>query len=44
VPFFGVLGAALLLGEKLGPLHAIGGALVIAGIMTPALGRRKAAA
>jgi drug/metabolite transporter (DMT)-like permease len=44
VPFFGVLGAALLLGEKLGPLHAMGGTLVIAGIVTPALGRRKAAA
>lgn len=36
VPFFGVLGAALLLGEHLTPLHALGGALVIAGILVPA--------
>jgi drug/metabolite transporter (DMT)-like permease len=40
VPFFGVLGAALLLGEHLTPLHAVGGALVIAGILVPAAGAR----
>lgn len=39
VPFFGVLGAALLLDEQLTPLHALGGALVIAGIVLPALVR-----
>jgi drug/metabolite transporter (DMT)-like permease len=43
VPFFGVLGAALLLGEHLTPLHALGGALVIAGIVVPAVGRPRAA-
>ncbi len=41
VPFFGVLGAAVLLGERIGPLHVLGGALVIAGIMAPAVRRRR---
>jgi len=37
VPFFGVIGAALLLDERLTPLHALGGVLVIAGILVPAV-------
>lgn len=41
VPFFGVLGAAVLLGEHLTPLHALGGALVIAGIVVPAEAERR---
>ena len=32
VPFLGVIGAAVFLGERLTPLHAIGGALVVMGI------------
>jgi len=40
VPFFGVLGAALLLHERLVPLHAVGGLLVIAGILIPAVRSR----
>ena len=43
VPFFGVVGAALILGEHLTPLHAIGGALVIAGIVVPPSLARRAA-
>jgi drug/metabolite transporter (DMT)-like permease len=39
VPLFGVVGAALLLGERLTPLHAAGGLLVIAGIVVAARGR-----
>lgn len=37
VPVFGVLGAALFLGERLVPLHLVGGALVVAGIVLPTL-------
>lgn len=37
VPLFGVLGAAVLLDEPLTPLHALGGALVVAGIALPPL-------
>ena len=33
VPLFGVVGATLFLGERLTPLHALGGALVVAGIV-----------
>lgn len=43
VPFFGVLGAAALLDERLTLLHGIGGALVIAGIVVPTLKRRAVA-
>jgi drug/metabolite transporter (DMT)-like permease len=35
VPVFGVLGAAFFLGERLAPLHVLGGALVVAGIVLP---------
>jgi drug/metabolite transporter (DMT)-like permease len=35
VPILGVLGAAAFLGERLAPLHALGGALVVAGIVLP---------
>jgi drug/metabolite transporter (DMT)-like permease len=44
VPLFGVIGAALLLGERLTPLHALGGALVVAGILIPAIGARPSQA
>jgi drug/metabolite transporter (DMT)-like permease len=37
VPVFGVLGAALFLGERLAPWHVAGGALVVAGIVLPTL-------
>jgi drug/metabolite transporter (DMT)-like permease len=40
VPLFGVIGAAVLLGEQLTPLHAAGGALVITGIFIPATAAR----
>lgn len=40
VPLFGVLGAALFLQETLTLPHALGGLLVIAGTVIPALGRR----
>ena len=36
VPLFGVLGAAFFLGETVGPLHVLGGVLVISGIAVPA--------
>jgi drug/metabolite transporter (DMT)-like permease len=39
VPFFGVVGAAFLLGETLTLPHAAGGILVVAGIAVPAAGR-----
>jgi drug/metabolite transporter (DMT)-like permease len=38
VPLFGVLGAAAFLGETMGPLHILGGFLVVAGIVVPARG------
>ncbi len=37
VPLFGVVGAAILLGERITPLHALGGVIVITGIVIPAL-------
>jgi len=37
VPLFGVLGAAVFLGESLNGLHVLGGAFVIAGIVVAAL-------
>lgn len=40
VPLFAVVGAALILGEELTVLHALGGALVIVGIVVPARPRR----
>jgi drug/metabolite transporter (DMT)-like permease len=45
VPLFGVLGAAVLLGERITPLHVVGGLLVIGGIVMPAVkpGRRREA-
>jgi drug/metabolite transporter (DMT)-like permease len=36
VPIFGVLGAATFLGERLAPLHIVGGVLVVAGIVLAA--------
>jgi drug/metabolite transporter (DMT)-like permease len=45
VPVFAVVEAAWLLGEELTPLHALGGALVVAGIGLPSLlARRRRAA
>jgi len=41
VPLFAVIGAALLLDERLTPLHALGGLLVIAGIVVPARPARR---
>lgn len=38
VPLFGVIGAAVFLGETMGPLHILGGLLVVAGIVAPARG------
>ena len=38
VPVFGVLGAALFLGERLTLLHVAGGALVVSGIVLPTFG------
>jgi drug/metabolite transporter (DMT)-like permease len=45
VPLFGVLGAAALLGERITPLHVVGGLLVVGGIVIPAvkIGRRREA-
>lgn len=43
VPFFGVLGAAVLLDEPLTLLHAAGGALVVLGIVLPVLRWGRAA-
>lgn len=43
VPVFGVLGAALLLDEVLTPLHALGGLLVVLGIVLPNLRALKRA-
>lgn len=41
VPILGVLGATVFLGERLVPLHAVGGALVVAGIVLPTRNKER---